>query len=127
MSDEQVAAIKKFVQDGGALRVYRDETTINGKPFKDVLGDAPQWEPGQDMPGMAPLTTRKGFARGLRFSVFVKDEPKRMTLHAVNYNVALREKTAEVTEVKDTSVTLPLPDGLTVTSVKAHDPDREYV
>ena len=48
-----------------------------------------------------------------------------MVVHALNYNVGLRETPAKVTEVKGARITVPLPQGWTAATVKAYDPDSE--
>ena len=126
MTDAQIAAIKAFVRQGGALYVYRPDTKVNGGPLA-ALGHVQQWQRGAEVPGMAALIEGKGLARGLRFSAFVKPDERRMALHAVNYNVAHRERPAKAAKVRDVAVTLPLPAGWAVRAVRAYDPDRERV
>jgi len=123
MSDDQIAAIRRFRRKGGALYVFRPDTTVNGKPLSRTFRSVRAWKRGTDPPGHPSLIKAQGFARGLRFSAFVKPEERRMTLHVVNYNVRFRETPATVEPVEDVVVALPVPDGWTVRSVKSHDPD----
>lgn len=118
-------AIRKFAQGGGRLCVYRPETTVNGKPVAEVLPEAVLWKPGLEVPGMKPLTEAAGVARGLRFSAFTHDAPRRVALHVVNYNVPHRESPANVTEARNVPIALTLPTGWTATAVTVHDPDTE--
>lgn len=119
----QIAAVRRFAARGGKLYVYREATTVNSGSL-EALGDVTPWEPGMAVPGNAPLIEPDGPARGLRFSLFTKPEKRRIILHTVNYSVAYAEKPALVTEVKDTQIRVPVPDGWTARSVLAHAPDE---
>jgi len=123
MDEAQIEALRAFRDRGGALYVYRKDTTINDTPCREVLGEATAWSPGENVPGVASLIAAEGLARGLRLSAFVHPEDRRMTLHALNYNIALREPGLPATPVETTAVSLPLPARWRVAAVKVHDPD----
>lgn len=124
LTDDQLATIRAFVRNGGKLYVHRPDTTINAVPFGESLDNPTPWEPGLAVPGMRPLSTSGGYARGLRFSIFTKRIPRRMTLHAVNYNVSHRTRPAVVTEVRDATIAVDLPPGWEADTITAWDPDR---
>ena len=125
LSDEQIAAVRSFVDRGGQLFVYRDETTVNARSVADALGTVESWRPGSAVRGLPPVTDASGYAKGLRFSSFIDQERRRLTLHVVNYNVACGETPATVTQVADVDVAIPVPRGWTALSATAHDPDQE--
>lgn len=126
MSDEQMAAVRAFAEAGGKLYVFRPQTTINNLPLS-ILGKTEEWKPGRDVPGMPPFIEAERFSRGLRFSAFTKLEDERMVLHVVNYNVAIGETPAVLTNVEGVRVTLNLPPGRAVQFVRLHDPDHPSV
>jgi hypothetical protein len=125
MSDTQVAILKDFVARGGKLLLCKRGTTLNGKLLRETLGDVSLWEAGMDMPGMPPVVKPTGENRGLRLSAFVKSDERKMTLHAVNYNVSLQSKPATVVPTSALSATLTLPPGRVVNAAKVYDPDRQ--
>ena len=127
MSDEQVAGIRKFGEGGGMVYVYRPETTINGKGYREAVGDVQIWRPGVEVAGSGPLLQGKGIERGLRFSAFVNLAERRMVLHVLNYNVAFREKPAVVTEVGAVTLAVPGPDGVDGAAARVYDPDVDEV
>jgi len=126
MGEAQVGIIRKFVEEAGRLYLYRPDTTINGKPVREVLGKVNLWQPGLRVPGMAPLlVSAVGPARGLRFSAFVAGGERRLVLHAVNFNVACRETPPKATPVEGATVTLPLPERWKPARATIYDPDCE--
>jgi hypothetical protein len=127
LTTQQIESIKKFKQDGGSLYVYLPETSVNNSPFKQVFQGVSQWEPGTIVPGMKPLTSSEGPLRGLRFSAFLNKDQRSLTLHIVNYNLACQEIPCTVTEVKNVHISLPLPTGFSVDTIKVYDPDSEDV
>ena len=127
MSDEQIAAIEQFRTQGGALYLYRPDTTINAQPYSDVLGDVPLWTPPTQVTGFAPLLRAQGLQQGLRFSVMKHVSEPRMALHALNYNVAFRHRPAIVTPVPAFSVSIPTPPGLNFNHARLHHPDTTKV
>ena len=127
MSDDGVAALRRFAGRGGLIVCQHAETRINGLSLREVLGrpHAAKWDWGNPPELAQPISPARGRARGLRFAAYVDRAQKRLVLHAVNYNVALLGPAkGKVTRLENVRVSIPIPLGWTASSVTAFDPAK---
>jgi len=137
LSAPQLAALRKYVEDGGCLVLADTTQTINGRPAAELFGvshDRPtaksgrgtvalwQWEkPLVPTAAVAPGDGRRG---NLRFALYRKSD--RLAMHVVNYNVCLLDKARRrVLDVEPTPLEIPVPADWTAAQATCFDPDAE--
>ncbi len=132
LTAEQIAAIRDFVALGGRLILGHEDVTINFAPMADVMPGAfktaRKWS-WEQPPRLGPaLCPAKGRLRGVRFAAFIEPsaEPRRLVLHALNYNVSLVETSiGTLTPVAGCTVDLPVPEDWGTVTATVYDPDAE--
>ena len=130
LSPDQIEALRQFVAGGGKLVLQHAEAAINFAPLAEVLRVSDSrltlWDWAQPPPLAAPLCGAEGERRGVRFTAFAAPgpEPRRVVLHALNYNVSLLEPSrGEVTPVEDLSLRVPVPSVWKRARATVYDPD----
>lgn len=128
MGQPQVAALRTFVEAGGQVSYYRRNTSVNGTPLEKAIPEAVLWEANAPLAGMPPLTQSRGLARGLRFAAYIHSTgPKRLILHAVNYNVSVPGQNHLATPVRDVGIRLPIPEGWRIAQARLHTPADDAI
>lgn len=130
LAEGQIAALRRFVRQGGRLVLEHADVRINFAPVAEALGGAAEealvWD-WREAPSLAPaLMPSRGRLRGVRFTAFVDPapQPQRMVLHVVNYNVtALEDNPGVVTPMAGLKTRVPLPAGWTGARAVVYDPD----
>lgn len=132
LNGQQIAVVQDFVRQGGQLVLEHPDTRIGFMPIAEVLGasaeDALAWD-WRNAPSLGPaLLPSRGRLRGVRCTAFIDPAPKprRMVLHAVNYNITvLDEKPGVVTPMADLAPRIPLPADWTGARAVLYDPDHD--
>ncbi|MBD3293518.1 MAG: hypothetical protein GF393_11380 [Armatimonadia bacterium] len=106
---------------------------IGGDPGAMRAADAGFWTRRERMPleGLVALIRGNGPALncasdagpGVRLNAFAAPDGSRMTLHVLNYDTPLGADPAKLVPKEDLAVSVPLPEGAEVASVRALSPD----
>ena len=131
LSEAQVKVLRQFVADGGKLWVEHPDTKINFAPVAEELR-LPADKAGcfdlKKPPVLAgSLCGSEGRLRGVRFTAFTDPapKPKRIVLHALNYNVTLvGAKPGEVIPMSSLTLHVPVPEDWKKVAAKVYDPDK---
>lgn len=132
LTDAQVRALQEFVSGGGKLVLEHADTRINFTPFAEVLGPTGRrailWD-WRKPPELAPaLCSSEGRLRGVRFTAFTDSTPKprRLVLHALNYNVSVVEANpGKVTPIDNLRLRVQVPANWGNAKATVHDPDTD--
>jgi hypothetical protein len=79
------------------------------------------WDPRQAFLPTAPIAPGDGPQRNLRYALY--QQPDRLTLHIVNYNVSLVDAAKRIYDVEAVPLSVPLPADWHAVRVTAFDPD----
>jgi hypothetical protein len=119
----QLAALADYVRHGGRVVLANEKVTINGQPAGTQLPTAGTviWDPRQAFLPTAPIAPGDGPQRNLRYALY--QQPDRLTLHIVNYNVSLVDAAKRIYDVEAVPLSVPLPADWHAVRVTAFDPD----
>ncbi len=132
LTGEQLAALRRFIVEGGKVILGEPAATINFRPAAEALGVGADtmavWD-WASPPDLAPrIADTRGRLRGVRFAAFATPSARadKVVLHAVNHNVCLvGEKVGQVTTIEGLSVAVPVPGHWTAASARVFDPDMQ--
>lgn len=131
LSDAQINALRDFIHTGGKVVIEHADAQINFMPIAEALGIPLEkfifWDWRKPIELDTPLCPSTGRLRGVRFTAFVDpaQNPKKLVLHALNYNVALvGTKAGTVTPISNLQLCIPTPALWRKVNAKVYDPDN---
>ena len=121
MSPDQLRALHDYASRGRIILADKN-ATINGRPIVKLLGSdrVTIWDPNQPTMPTDAVAPVEGIRRNVRFALY--EQPNRLAIHAVNYNVCLLDPKQKVLEVEATPLSIPLSAGWKDASATCFDP-----
>ena len=121
MAPDQLLALREYANRGKVVLANKG-VTINGRPAIELLGadHVAVWDPKQPLMPSAAVAPSDGIRKNVRFAMY--QQPDRLAIHAVNYNVCLKDPAKKVLDVEATPLRIPLPAGWAGAVATCFDP-----